>query len=89
MEQKIVDGSNYIQKALGDWVIASAVIESYYCANPEKYRTGTASDGRITVMQLDDALKEEIRFMIIESKKEVIIKEIVDSLIRKYHIKLN
>ncbi|MCX5880566.1 MAG: hypothetical protein NTU74_01745 [Deltaproteobacteria bacterium] len=89
VEPKIVESNKYIQKILSDWIISGAVIESYYRANPEKYRTGTAPDGRINVKPLDDALKDEIRFMIIESNKENIVKEFVDSLINKYHIKMN
>jgi len=84
--KKIGESNKYIQKVLSDWAISSPVIESYYRANPEKYKTGTAPDGRILVKTLDDALKAEIRFMIIEGKKEMIVKEVVDSLIDKYHI---
>jgi hypothetical protein len=86
---QIAGGNKYIQQILSDWVVPHAVIESFYRANPEKYGTGrTEPDGRIIVKPLDETLTDEIRFMIIESKKEIIIKEFVDSLIRKYNIKI-
>ena len=86
---KIRDGNSYIQKVLDDHKISSAVIESYYRSNPEKFRTGEAPDGSIAVKPLDNGMKNEIRFKIIESKKEVIVKEFVDSLINKYDIKIS
>lgn len=84
---KIRDGKKYIQKVLDDWKVSDSVIASYYRSNPEKFSTGEAPDGTITVKPLDEEQRNEIRFKIIESKKEVIVKEFVDSLISKYHIK--
>ena len=83
---KIRDGKKYAQKVLDDWRVSSAVVESYYRSNPEKYRIGEAPDGTIAVKPLDAEMINEIRFKIIEGKKDVIVKEFVDSLISKYHI---
>ena len=85
---KVSQANKYIQKVLDDWEIPGVVIESFYRANPEKFKSGTASDGKIIVMPIDDALREDIRFMIIESKKELIVKELVDKLIIQYRIKI-
>lgn len=85
---KIRDGIKYTPKVLDDFKVSNATIESYYRSNPEKYSTGEAPDGMITVKPLDDELKNEIRFKIIESKKDNIVKEFIDSLISKYHIKI-
>ena len=86
VEAKILDGKKYIQGILDNWEISNVAIESYYRSNPEKYSTGKTVDGRIIVKPLDDGEKSEIRFKIIEGKKEVIVKEFVDTLISKYHI---
>jgi len=89
VEARMLDGKKYIQGLLESWVVSDTVIESYYRSNPEKYIAGKAPDGKITTRPLDDAQKDEIRFKIIEGKKEVIVKEFVDSLISKYHIVTN
>ncbi len=85
---KIRDGIKYTPKVLDDFKISNVVIESYYRSNPEKFSSGEAPDGTITVKPLDDELKNEIRFIIIEAKKDAIVKEFIDSLISKYHIKI-
>jgi hypothetical protein len=86
VQRKILDGQKYILARLDTWEVPGVAIESYYRCNPEKYSMGKASDGTIILKPLDDREKNEIRFKIIEGKKETITKEIVDSLISKYHI---
>jgi len=89
VELKIMDGKKYIQGILDNWMVSSAAIEAYYRSNPEKFSTGKTPDGKIITNPLDDRQRNEIRFKIIEGKKEVIVKEFVDSLITNYHIVMN
>ncbi|MFH0994557.1 MAG: hypothetical protein V1844_03550 [Pseudomonadota bacterium] len=85
---KMRDSEIYIQEMMQRYVISSAVIESYYRSHPEKYGRGKTPGGNIDMMPLDDNLKNEITFIIVEAKKETIVKETVDGLIAKYHIQV-
>jgi hypothetical protein len=85
---KIQEGKKYLQSVLDNQDISNAVIESYYRTNPENFTGGIAPDGKNSITPLDDALKSEIRFKIIEKKKERITKDAVESLMIKYHVKI-
>jgi hypothetical protein len=89
VEDKIRDAKKYIPVILDNWTVSNAVIESYYRSNPEIYSMGTAKDGMIILRPLDDRLRSEIKFKVIEGNKEAIVKEYIDTLISKYHIVLN
>jgi len=87
-EMKIREGSIYIQEVLRGYVVSSAVIESYYRSHPQKYSSGKASDGKYILIPLDENIKNDIMFIIIEANKEAIIKKKVDALMAKYHVQI-
>jgi len=88
VSSKIQDGQKYIQIVLDGWKVPDPVIESYYRANPEKYYTGQSSDEKIVIRPMDDVIKNDIRFLVIEKKKESITRELVDLLIAQYNIEI-
>ncbi len=83
---KMLHASQYQQKLLDDYKISDLVVESYYRSHPEKYKK-TIVDGVIETAPLDKTTAEEIRFDIVEAKKQSIVENFVESLIAKYHIK--
>jgi hypothetical protein len=84
---KIQEGKKYIQSVLENQDVSSEVIESYYLINYEKY-SSVGTGGKNSIIPLDDALKNEIRFIIIEKKTGRITADIVESLMIKYHVKI-
>ena len=64
------------------------VIESYYRSYPDKFRVGNTPGAVAGRMPLDDALRKEIRFIIVEKKKNIIIEKMVQDLVSKLNIKI-
>jgi hypothetical protein len=89
IEMKIHAARIYIQQILNDYVVPEDVIVSYYRSYPEKYKIeGNTATGKMAVLPLDDNLKNEIKFMIVEKIKNVLIEETVENLMLKYHIRI-
>jgi len=88
IEMKVRAAKIYIQQILDDYAVPEDVIKSYYLSYPEKYQTGNTPDGGMSVLPLDDNLKKEIKFDIVEKKKNTIIEEAVQNLMSKYHIQV-
>jgi hypothetical protein len=87
-ETKIRNGKIYIIEILNGYVVSDAVMESYYRSHPEKYSLGKAPDGKYNLIPIDDNIKKDIVFTIVEANKEAIVKKFVDGLIAKYHIQI-
>lgn len=88
IEIKVHAAKKYTQEILDNYVLSDDVITSYYRSYPEKFRTGNATGTVAGLLPLDDGLKNEIRFIIVEKKKNTIIAEMVQNLILKYNIKI-
>lgn len=87
-EQKMQTGKIYIQEILNDYVVPDAAIESYYRSHPAKYSLGKAPDGKYNLIPLDDNLRKDIVFILVDAKKEEIVRGVVDALIAKYNIQM-
>ena len=88
IEMKVLAAKKYIQQILDDYSLPEDVIVSYYRSYPDKFKTGNAPGGGMSLLPLDDKLKKEIKFTIVEKKKDKIIEETVQNLMSKYHIKI-
>jgi hypothetical protein len=85
---KVLASKKYIQQILSEYTLPADVIESYYRSYPEKFKTGDKANGGFAVMPLDDDLKREISFMIVEKSKNRLVEEAVQNLMSKYKIRM-
>lgn len=88
IEGKVLAAKKYIQQVLYEYPLPEDVIESYYRSYPEKFKTGNMPGGGMSVLPLDDNLKNEIKFMIVEKSKNRITEETVRNLMSKYNIRI-
>jgi hypothetical protein len=88
VEIKVQASKKYIQEVLNDYVIPDDVIESYYRSYPEKFHNRNTPGAVSGQPPLDDNLKKEIKFIIVEKKKNIIIEELVRNLVAKSNIKI-
>ena len=88
IEIKVLAAKKYIQGVLDDYVLPDDVIESYYRSFPDKFRVGNTPGAVAALLPLDDALKKEIKFIIVEKKKDTIVEKRVQDLVSKSNIKI-
>lgn len=86
--ENIREGNLYIVDVMKNWKVPDSVIQAYYRSYPEKFSEGQSEGGLIKVKPLDDKIKDEIQFMIAQSKKQDIVRQTVDALIGKYHVQI-
>lgn len=79
IERKVKQTRQYTQKLLDEYQVPNDAVLSYYRSNPEKYASKV----------LDDPLKTEIKFTIVQAKTNAIIEQSIDRLILKYQIKIS
>lgn len=86
IEKKINFSKRYVQEVLSEYKVSEDVVESYYLSYPEKFVVKTYDSS--TSVPLNDDLKKEIKFQIVEKKKNEIIEETAKKLMERDHIKI-
>jgi len=73
----------YMAKLADSYVVKDEVIESYYLAHPDMYKTESGE-----IKALDDSIKKEIREKVLVVKKKDIQNAGLERLKQKYHLRV-
>lgn len=89
VKAKVMAAKKYIQIILDDYAVPDDVVTAYYRSYPEKFRAGIVSDVDSPLLPFTEELKKEIKFIIVEKKKNAIIENAVQNLTAKYDVRVN
>lgn len=73
----------YGEKIINEYKPNDLVFESYYLANPDKFKTGSGD-----FKPLNDEVKKEIKEIIVKANKKKIHDKALEQLKQKYHVRL-
>lgn len=73
----------YGEKIINEYKPNDLVFESYYLANPDKFKTGSGD-----LKPLNDDVKKEIKEIIVKANKKKIHNKALEQLKQKYHVRL-
>jgi len=73
----------YMAKLADSYVVKDEVIESYYLAHPDMYKSDSGEP-----KQLDDEIKKQIREKVLVAKKKTIQENEIERLKQKYHLRI-